>query len=100
MPRGRKPRQANLPGTDGQITELETSALEYVEHREERQEALREEVRLKDDLIALMKKHNKTVYRRDGFELRLVVEKEKIKVKVAKGKTAAGEQVAVEQLEI
>ena len=78
-----KPKQKDLPGMEERrIPELHAAAEEYAEHRDERMEALQEEVKLKEKLIALMHKHGKTEYAFGEVEIKLVTEKEKVKVKI------------------
>lgn len=81
----RKPRptQTELPGTeDSAIAPLENAAKRYAGIRDERIELNVEEAKLKANLIALMHKHQKTVYRRHGIEISLVPEAETVKVKI------------------
>lgn len=81
----RKPRpaQADLPGTeDSAIAPLEAAAKRYAGIRDERIELNVEEAKLKANLIVLMHKHGKTVYRRHGIEITLVPEAESVKVKI------------------
>ncbi len=42
------------------------------------------EVSLKTNLLAMMKKHGKETYRRDGIEIKIVHEEETVKVRVKK----------------
>lgn len=80
-----KPRQARLPGTeDPEIEELESAAEEYADIRDQRMELTKEEVRLQSGLLAAMKKYNKTSYVHDGYDLKLVAEKEKVRVRIKK----------------
>ena len=80
-----KPRQARLPGTeDNRIEALEAAAEKYVEIRDRRIALSADEIPLKQDLIARMKANHRTKYRRDGFEIDLVMEKENVKVRIVK----------------
>lgn len=74
-----------LPGMqDPEIEELEDAAREYANIRDDRVLLLGKEVELKEELLGMMKKHGKTVYIHDGVEIKLVHEKESVKVKVVK----------------
>jgi hypothetical protein len=78
-----KGKTERLPGMeDPAIEELEDCAREYANTRDDRMLLLGKEVELKEDLLNLMKKHKKTVYLHDGVEIKIVHEKEAIKVKV------------------
>lgn len=81
----RKPRQARLPEMeDPQIEDLEATAEEYAEVRDERVQLTAREVPLKEKLLQLMKANGKTSYHRDGISVKIVAEKETVKVKVKK----------------
>ena|SRR5258708_15530345 len=74
-----------LPGMeDAAIEALEDTAREYANTRDDRMALLESEVVLKEQLLDLMKKNKKEFYKRDGVEVRLVHEKESVKVKVVK----------------
>jgi hypothetical protein len=76
-------RTGELPGMeDRAIADLEQMALDYADIRDRRQALNREEVDLKQKTMALMHKHHKTEYRRDGIEIRIVPGEEDVKVKV------------------
>jgi len=76
-----------LPGMeDPQIEELEDTAREYVNVRDDRMVLTREESGMKEKLLALMKKHSKRVYHHDGVEIKVVAEEETVKVRVVKDK--------------
>jgi hypothetical protein len=90
--RTRKPRQARLPGVeDPEIEGLHALAEQHAEKRDHRQAILKEEVELKNALLELMHKHDRTHYLHDGIEITVVPEKERVKVKV-KGKESDGEE--------
>ena len=79
----RIPRQNPLPGMeDGKLQAIENAALDYAELRDERQALTVKEVELKQKLIDLMHKHEKTEYKRNGISVKLVVEQEGVKVRV------------------
>lgn len=74
-----------LPGMqDAASEDLEDAAREYANTRDDRMALLEAEVQLKERLLDLMKKNKKEFYKRDGVEVRLVHEKESVKVKVVK----------------
>lgn len=90
-------RQETLPTmSDAKITAIENAALNYVEGRDERMEATTREVELKEKLIEVMHKHEKTEYRRGKISVRLVVEKESVKVKVSDDEDVTNTTVTVE----
>lgn len=81
----RKPRQEQLPGMkDRKLAALHNAALEYAEIRDERQELTKKESDLQKTLLSLMHKAKKEHYEYAGVECNLVVEKEKVKVRVKK----------------
>lgn len=81
----KKPRQARLPQMeDPEIEELESKAEEYADIRDQRMELTPVETRLKNELLGLMEKHNKTSYVHDGFDIKVIVESKKVKVRVKK----------------
>jgi hypothetical protein len=86
-PKKEKLKQADLPGMENRkIEELDTAAREYVEHRDERMAAMKEEVQLKTTLLSMMHKHRKTVYMCEDVTIQVVAESEKVKVRVEKPK--------------
>lgn len=83
-PRGR-PRQQELPGTeDRAIKPLEDVAAAYADVRDRRMALNQEEHELKVHALKLMHKYEKTIYRRNGIEIRIVESDEDVKVKVLK----------------
>jgi len=100
MSRKRKEVQEELPGMqDRRIEELHTAALLYASKRDERMALGRVEAQLKDELQALMHKHEKESYIFEGVEVRLVKEEETVKVKVKESATEerppiSGEEIA------
>jgi hypothetical protein len=83
-PRGR-PRQQDLPGTeDRAIKPLEDVAAAYADVRDRRMVLNKEEHELKVHALKLMHKYGKTIYRRDGIEIRIVESDEDVKVKILK----------------
>jgi hypothetical protein len=82
--RGR-PRQPDLPGTeDRRLQPLDDLAAAYADVRDRRIDLTREEGELKAHAIALMHQFDKTIYKHDGIEIRLVAGEEDVKVKVRK----------------
>jgi hypothetical protein len=81
-----KAKQKDLPGVEKEITELQSKGMEYAAIRDERQALLQQEVVLKEELRALMKKHKKTKYSHKDVTIELVPEGEKVKVRIAKSK--------------
>lgn len=83
-PRGR-PRQQDLPGTeDRAIQPLEDVAASYADVRDRRIALNAEEHELKVHALKLMHKFDKTIYRHNGIEIRIVEGEEDVKVKVKK----------------
>lgn len=81
----KKPRQARLPQMeDPAIEELESAAEEYANIRDRRMALTTDEVACKEELLALMEKHEKTHYRHAGVEVDVVVESKKVKVRIKK----------------
>jgi hypothetical protein len=76
-------KQADLPGMENRaIEELEDAARRYAAIRDKRMALNEAEVKLKDLLLGLLKKHGKREYKRDGIEIWIKVEEETVKVKV------------------
>lgn len=71
---------------ESKIADLQDLAQQYAEVRDERQRQGAEEVRLKGELLAAMKKHKLKDYTYEGVEIHVVVESEKVKVKIPKSK--------------
>jgi hypothetical protein len=81
----RKPRQARLPEMeDPAIGELETAAEEYASIRDKRMELTKQEVALNNQLLTIMKREKKQHYFHAGIKVDVVVEKEKVRVKIKK----------------
>ena len=84
-PKKKRGRQARLTGMeDAEIEGLEALAEEYVSVRDQRQQLTLEEVRLKKEILDAMHANKKETYNHGGCEIRVVVEKEKVKVKMVK----------------
>jgi hypothetical protein len=78
-------KNPRLPGMeDAEIEELEEAAEEYADIRDQRQELTVEEVRLKKELLDLMHANKKTEYNHNGVSIKVVVESEKVKVRIKK----------------
>jgi hypothetical protein len=83
----KQPKQARLKGMeDPKIAELEVAAEEYADVRDRRMELTKEEVSTQGELLRLMKKHGKTTYHHEGYDLKIVAEKEKVRVRIHKDK--------------
>jgi hypothetical protein len=80
-------KTSRLPGMeDPEIEELEDAAREYANIRDDRMKLTSSEVETKDVLLSLMKKHKKESYNHDGVEVKMVHEKETVKVRIKKEK--------------
>jgi hypothetical protein len=76
-------RQKELPGMENKhLEDLEETATDYAEVRDKRMALTRRETDLKDVLLTLMKRHEKTVYRVEEMEIRVVAKDETVKVKI------------------
>jgi len=98
-----RPRQQDLPGTeDRAIKPLEDVAASYAEVRDERIALNKREHELKELALKLMKKYDKTIYRHDGIEIRVVPGEDDVKVRIKKpgeddgDATDSGEDVEIE----
>jgi len=79
----RIPRTPRLPGMeDAGIVELEKLAEEYAEVRDERMALSKREGEMQDDLLALMKKHNKTEYHHEEVHCWIKAKEERVKVRI------------------
>lgn len=77
------PRQASIPGMeDKAISAIENAAMDYAEIRDERQDLSKQEGELKQKLMDLMHKANKTEYKRNGIRVWIEVKEETVKVRV------------------
>jgi hypothetical protein len=85
MPRN-KQEEFEAPGFErpDAIPEIEAAAELYAEKRDSRQEILREEVILKNNLLSLMHTHGRTEYSFGDTEIKIDT-KEKVKVKIKGG---------------
>ena len=82
---GEAPKQKRLPTMeDNKLDDLEAAAESYADIRDQRIALNAEEVDLKGKLLNLMKSHSKTQYQRDGISIKIVAEKETVKVKIKK----------------
>lgn len=78
-----RPKDVALPGMENlRIPALEAVGREYADIRDDRMELTRRESEVKEKALRLMKQYGKTVYRRNGLEIRLVTGEDDIKVKV------------------
>ncbi len=87
----RRPRNQNLPGTElEKIPELSKALEEYEDKKVERQEALKDEIKLKDKVISLMGDHGLLKYS-DGDLTVEVIDKSKKTIKVKHVGSGGGE---------
>lgn len=90
-------RQLKIAGTGGEeIKEVNDAAEAYVEARDKRMKLTEKETEAKEALIAVMKKHDLTVYKDDEANPPLVVTlvPGKDNVKVAEAEVEAEEEAA------
>jgi hypothetical protein len=81
----KSPRQRRLPEMeDPKIEELESAAEEYADVRDQRMALTPDETRLKKELLDLMHKHGKTSYVHKNIDIKVIVESEKVKVRIKK----------------
>jgi hypothetical protein len=86
-PEVKRPRQPRFAGMeDAKIEALENAALDYAHVRDQRQQLTAQEVPLKQELIALMKKEGRETYRHENVEIKMIHEKESVKVRIRKPK--------------
>lgn len=79
----KKPKNQRLPGMeDAGIKELEKTAEEYADVRDNRMELTKQEKQLNDTLLALMKKHGKSEYHHDDVHCWIKSKDERVKVKI------------------
>ena len=79
--------QERLPGTEGEISELEQLGHEYAALRDSRMELLKQEVELKKKTLKAMHRNNLTTYKYQDIEMEVVPGKEKLRVVVEKEAT-------------
>lgn len=76
-------KQESLPGMeDTEITDLEDAARNYASIRDRRMALTKQEVDLNGVLLQALKRHKKEHYHRDGVDIKLIVEKEKVRVRI------------------
>lgn len=98
-PKRGRPRTQDLPGMeDRAIKPLEDIAAAYADVRDRRIALNAEEHDLKAHALKLMHKFDKTIYRHNGIEIRIVEGEEDVKVKVKKAddEEPAAEDVAIQ----
>lgn len=79
----KKPRTPRLPGMeDAGIRELEKLAEQYADVRDQRMTLTKRESQMNADLLALMKKHDKTEYHHDEIHCWVKAKDERVKVKL------------------
>jgi hypothetical protein len=64
-----------------EVSDLEDKAHEYKKIQKRRTDALKREIELKADILALMRKHKKKDYVRDGIEIHIEARDEVVHVK-------------------
>ncbi len=79
-----KPEQPDLPGVERKIDDLQAKGLEYAGIRDERQELLKQEVKLKGELLDLMKKNQLEKYEYENVSMEIVHDKERVRVHIKK----------------
>ena len=80
-------KQPRLPGAeDALIASLEACATEYATIRDARMVLTTQETDLKKRTLALMRKHARTHYQRDGIEITIIDGDASVKVRVKKPK--------------
>lgn len=79
----KRPRQQDLID-DRAIKPLEDIAESYADVRDRRMELNKEEAELKQHALQLMHKYDKTIYRRNGVEIRIVPGEDDVKVRIKK----------------
>jgi hypothetical protein len=83
-----RPKSQALPGMeDRAIKALEDVAHDYADIRYRRMGLTSEESRLKQRALTLMHQHQRSRYKRNGIEIRVVPGEEKLAVKFVKEKT-------------
>ena len=101
----RTPRTGRLPGMeDAGIRELEKIAEDLSDVRTERIALQKDESRLQEDLLAVMKKHRKNEYHHEEVHVWVVATEMKVKVKIGevtpqKEKQMQKETATVKELE-
>jgi hypothetical protein len=78
--------QPDLPGVDRKIDELQAKGIEYAGIRDERQELLAQEVKLKGELLEMMKKYKLEKYTYENVTIEIVHDDEHVRVRVKKDK--------------
>ena len=86
MTKGPRPVQARLSGTENGISEIDTLAYQYAAARDERQEILQQEVKLKKSLMSQMKDRGLKNYKYGEVTIEIIAGEDDIKVKVKKSK--------------
>lgn len=80
-------KQSDLPAIEGagvgkpEIPEIEEAAYKYVEVRDARLRLMPKEREAKDDLLALMRQHDQTIYEFDDHVVERTIGEDSVKVK-------------------
>jgi hypothetical protein len=86
-------KQVALPGLESrEVKDLHDKALEYSSARDERMEILQTEIKLKGELLELMKQHKRDTYECEGVEISIVHGEDTIKVRVHKASDNDGDE--------
>jgi hypothetical protein len=86
--------QKDLPGMENRsIQELDQKCKEYDKVKKKRMDLTRREVELQSDMLGLLKKHKIKNYDYEDIHAEIVIEKEKVRVKIAKTEDEEAEAV-------
>lgn len=92
MAKTKRPRQGQIPGTEPpRVQEVEEAADTYVAARDERMRLLKDETKLADRLLFVMREHSLRVYEFDGQTVSLDTT-EKVRVRRKKEGGEDGEE--------
>jgi hypothetical protein len=88
MARKKSKAEADQPRLEGmqdpEIEEIETAARNYAKVRDRRMALTKSEVEEQQNLLRIMKRLKKDKYVHDGVEAKIIVEKEKVRVRIKK----------------
>jgi hypothetical protein len=84
----RRAEQDRLPGVESKYPTLDRLGYDYAASRDSRIKLLREEIVLKEKIMAEMRRLGTKTYRYQDLEMRIVPGDEKLKVKVLKDEEA------------
>jgi hypothetical protein len=96
----KKPRQTSLPGMENRkIAELQRTALDYADVRDQRMELSKQESDLKKELLGMMHTHKMEHYEYGNVIVDVVHEEETVKVKVKAENEEAEQEPELGQVE-